>query len=650
MNPRSMFVVLFLAGLVLVSAGASEVFAQKYGKITDEEWQAQAPPEYPEANAVILFDHGCMEVTPDIVRTTRHLRIKILTVAGIGEVGERSIFYSKEFDRISDFKAQTITPDGKKHGVEDDAVFEKGAGDWKEQTFAFPMLAAGCIVEYSYEVRSERWSYLRPWYFQNNLWTRESRFTVELHPGFTYEIAYQNVPHTNQKSEDDRRQNTDKSFAQVSWINIFTWTMNAVPPVKDEPYMSCENDYRSSLRFRLTRYESQYVVRDYVKTWSEQGVKFQDYLGDYVDNRKEVANLARDITANATAPRDKSRAIYAYVTSAYRTTTEFAGQWFAHDRLSEMLLEKVGTAEEKNVLLAELHRALDIPAFPVLISTRDRGKITIESPDLSQFNYLVTFAQFGDQWEFLDASNRYTPYGLLPPNCITNAGLLIDGVNSELVAITVKPAASHRTDLTRMYVSTQGAVACSTQSVFTGYYASDYGERYDNSDTPLDFVKTHYTERTGGVCTLGAYECTLDSLNRFRVSVSYASEDLKRTLDNNVIVKPVRYVYRENPFKSEKRFFPVDFAYPFVYSNVVEIHFEDSTAGITLPENLSFEIAGAIFTRECLVNGPVAVIDSKLTVSEPLYLPSQYAAVRDFFDRVARASEDEVAATGGGAQ
>jgi len=235
-----MFVVLYLAGLVLVSAGASEVFAQKYGKITDEEWQVQAPPEYPEANAVILFDHGCLEVTSDIVSITCHVRIKVLTDAGISDVGERTISYFKDYDKVKDLRAHTLTPDGRKFEVKRDAVFEKEMGDLGQQILVFPAVTPGCIVDYEYRLISERWNYLPLWYFQNELWTNESRFTLELHPGFTYDVDYQNVPVQLQKSQDGRRQRDDgNTLALVSWINTFTWSMNDLPPVTSEPYMSC---------------------------------------------------------------------------------------------------------------------------------------------------------------------------------------------------------------------------------------------------------------------------------------------------------------------------------------------------------------------------------------------------------------------------
>jgi transglutaminase-like putative cysteine protease len=642
MNLRRIIFHLTWVCLVLLSVGVSDVFGQKYGKVTDEEWQMQAPSGYPEANAIILFDHGRLQVSRDNVFLTYHTRIKILTEAGIEEVGERTISYWKDFDRITDFRAQTITPDGKKLEVKSNAVFEKEVGSLKQRSFVFPTLTPGCIVEYEYKLSTERWHYLPRWYFQNDLWTRESRFAVELYLGFTYTVSYQNVPIKYQQSQN--------SETPLSGAKVFTWTMDSLMPVSDEPYMSCEDDYRSALRFRLEKYEDAYNVVSFVKTWNELGKEFEKLIDEYADSKKEIASLAREITANAASPREKSRAIYDFVTATYKTSTDDPYGWYGHERVSEMLAEKIGSGEEKNILLAKLHQAVDIPAFPVLISTRDRGKVVGQSPDLAQFNYQVTFVQFGNEWEFLDASNRHAPYGLLPPNCLTNAGLLIDGANSEMVSITIKPASSQRTDVTRMYVPVQGAAACSTDCVFTGYYASDYGERYDNSDKPLDFIKDNFTERLGVMCSLGTYTCALDSLNQFTVRLNYTSDDLKRTLDNNIVVKPVKYALRENPFKNLKRFFPVDFTYPFVYRNVVEIHFADSATGITLPENLSFEIGGASFTRECSVNGTVAVIDSRLTISEPLYPPSKYVSVRSFFDRVARAGEDEVAATVGGAQ
>ena len=101
------------------------VQAYKFGKVEDEHWQIGPPTDYPEADAIIIFDKADLVVGREKVVIDYHMRIKILTQAGIEDVGEWEISYYKEYDKLKGFKAHTITPDGKKHKVEKNAIFGK---------------------------------------------------------------------------------------------------------------------------------------------------------------------------------------------------------------------------------------------------------------------------------------------------------------------------------------------------------------------------------------------------------------------------------------------------------------------------------------------------------------------------------------------
>ena len=69
-----------LAGLAVILLCQS-VSAQKWGKITDDEWAIQAPADYPEANAVIIFSRATLRVTPDVIEIEYHYRMKVLNSA-----------------------------------------------------------------------------------------------------------------------------------------------------------------------------------------------------------------------------------------------------------------------------------------------------------------------------------------------------------------------------------------------------------------------------------------------------------------------------------------------------------------------------------------------------------------------------------------
>lgn len=630
--------------LVLHAAAPRAGDGSKFGKIPDDQWSIGAPQQYPEANAVIIFDHGRMEVTIDKIDIHYHMRMKILTPAGIDEIGDIEITYDDDEEKLKGFKAHTITPDGATHKVEGDAIFEKKAGHYKTRTFSFPALEVGSIVEYEYDIIKERgYRFLKPWYFQNRFYTYESKFIVELGQGFSYKVAFQNVPFSQQKPVEEKRLDVNNVKSQRS-IMIYTWAIDNIAPIREEPYMSSIRDYQMAIRFQLENYQDEYTNKSYFESWGEVGKQFGEFLDDYCNREKEVRKLAEQLTAGIDDPREKARVLFDYVTTEYKTSEDTQGRWFIHDKMSMLMEEKYESAEGKNLFLAKLLQAAGIAASPVLISTRDNARFDPRFPSVRWFNYIVVFAQFGDKWEFLDTSSRYAIFGVLPPKCLTEGGLLIDGENSDLVKIAVKSIDSFRFDYNRLYVDEQGVAVCSTISRFGGYYAAAFTARYDEN-TPADFAKSYYLDKLDGDCELDTCCLVTDTSAQFAVALEFTSNDLAERLDNNLLVKPLQFAFNKNQFKSEKRQFPVDFSYPFIYRSTTELHLTpQKLAEIVPPEDLSLTSEGLAFKRHGYQTDSTVVVETELQVKNPLFEPQLYGKLREFFDSVALSTEDAITA------
>jgi hypothetical protein len=629
----------FLIALLAVSSSADP----KFGKITDEDLAAAAPVDLPEANAVILFEWGEMNVTDDYIDYYRHVRIKVLTAAGVEEVGDQSFSYQDDGEKIKDFKAQTITPDGTRHEVADDAVFEKSIGVWRTRTFAFPALEPGAIAEFKYRRRIDTqrsWqAYLPPWFFQNQLYTYRSEFAVVLQSGFGYEVIYQNIPGPQQEPEVTEM--PDPQFNGQRFKKKFRWLLEKLLPVNDEPYMSSANDYRSAVRFQLTGYANANYSINFLKPWSELGDNFQTSLNVYCNCRGEVEKLARQITEGIIDPREQSKALFAYVAGTIALSEDYTSRYFVHDKMSKVLEQKLASGEGKNLLLVELHKAIGLESWPVLISSRSNARFNPQIPNLWQFDYLIAFVQLGEQWEFLDAVSRYSPYGLLPPNCLTEGGFLIDGGKSELVRMTIKPVASYRVDHTRIFVGAGGAVTCSTEARFSGYYSSLYADRYGNH-TPKEFIDSYFLKQLELPVEGETYSCDVDSTDQFVAKLAFTSPEMAVLLDNNLLLTPAAFAFRDNPFENERRYFPVDFQYPFSFKNIVEIIPDSPVAEVQLPEDIERDIGGLTFTRHGLRDGTSIMVVSELTVTEPKFSPHRYERVRDLFQNIAAAFQDEI--------
>lgn len=624
--------------LLLPFLAPSLIHAQGFGKDLEQSLQVQAPADYPEANAVVIFDRERIDVTTSEIKFRRHVRLKILTKSGIGEVGEQSFLYVKGSDKVSHFKAQTITPDGKKHKVKSNAVFEKKYGDVREKTFAFPVLDTGCVIEYRYQISSSNYRYLRPWYFQSDIYTLLSEVTVGLAPGFNYTVSHQNT-HGSRAPKKSTEQYPDHPGER---LRVFTWSQKNLPPIGEEPFMSASENYRSSLKFQLTSFRNAYSDIKFVETWGKLGEDFDKYLKKYTKKKKkDVKRLAEEIVAGLQTQREKSEAIYNYVSSEFKNKS--SNLYLSNETLADLLKSKIGTPEEKNLLLIELHRQLGMDAKPLLISTRSHARFHPRAPDLRDFNYLIAYVSLDDGSDFVDVSDRFSEYGILPPECLTEGGLLIDGAESALISMTVGNVHSARQDVTKMYVSDTGVVTCSLTCKLSGYYASEYSKLYD-TETGEDFLQDHLMEFVQDDYELLDSSFARDSVDRFVMSANYTSRDLVTELDNNLIIRPVCYEFGENPFKSKQRFFPVDFMYPFTFKNVVEIHCEHPPGRYLLPEDIDIAIPGMSLERWSAVKDGIAVVVTEFAVKRPTFDPSQYDKVREIFQKMAEADAGEVTA------
>lgn len=635
----------FVGAVVLLSLVYSTAISADWGKVSDEEWAAGAPVDYPQAQVMVLFSEGDYSVSYRGIEMTVHVRLKILTAAGVEEAGEVSIEYWED-EKIVDFNAHTILPGGEKVKVDKGAVVEKRYRGRRIRSIAFPALAPGCIAEYKCKVASDHLVYPSSWYFQGPFYTLRSRLSLRHLDDFEYSYDLYNVPSECREPKVEKviDARTASTMANPQFFYKYTWEVENLRPLKEHvPYASYVNDYRSSVKLQLASVRNAYENEQLLESWPKLGDRLTTHLVDeYSNTGGDVKRLAKEIAGSKSQPAEISQALYEYVCGEFQTTADYRTQFSVNDKMSDLLQKRAGAGEEKNLLLVQLHRALGIEALPVLIGTRDFGRFDPNRPGVLQFNYLVAFVHIDSSWEFLDAASRYYPYGILTPNCLTGGGLLLEGDKSDLVKITIRGVESVRVDSTRMVITPDGNVQCSTKTTFTGYTAARYAEWYD-SESPIDFFEDYYARGLGPSTKVVEHSCGRDSLDDLIARVVMTTSDLVENLEGNLIVKPATFTFRENPFESSERDLPVDFVHPSTFITVTEILPSTVPESFILPSDTSFQINGAMFTRRCASTGSSAVIETVLSIGKSVFSQGDYSLVREFFAQVAAAQHAEVA-------
>jgi hypothetical protein len=463
----------------------------KFGNVTKDELQMASYANDPSAPAVVLCDYGTVEVGP---RTEyfRHVRIKILQSSGARYASIEIPYKSYDrFDVVSSIKAQTynLAENGNveisKVKGKDLQIVEVDSRN-KKVVFTFPNVKPGSVIEYKYNIYSLDLTHLNNWYFQTDIPTILSDYTLSVPRRFDYLITFQKgkpldvseqmeyakkiqwLYDTNLKKI--RRELLDskgllyespKGTAKVYFNNgeSMHFKMKDIPALKPTADMFAFSDYYPVVKTQLfyadrgwptpfyyrtildaaqmdyaswssTRliqnYHSGYVVF-WLPTWEEFNSKWikDNRLGGILDKNDE--NKRDSALIHDSNKLKVVQDIYKYV----KETVKWNGIYtmYATEKLKNIVEKKIGSSGDLNLLLISMLNNNGFEAEPVLIRTRNLGRIENMYPASEQFNHVIAQVKIEGKTVFIDATNNSDDFLELPKVVMSANGWLLDKNN-----------------------------------------------------------------------------------------------------------------------------------------------------------------------------------------------------------------------------
>jgi Domain of Unknown Function with PDB structure (DUF3857) len=424
-----------LSLLILLAFGVSVLAQQKpiptFGKVEKADLELKECDFDKQAEALVLFD--MCEVfcnfnpnslgDPISTLLERHVRIKILSDKGLDRADIHIPYYSyKGLERLKNLNAQTynLDPSGNvvTSKVEKKLVYNKKLNSrYSEDAFTFPEVKAGSIIEYKYVVDASTLS-LPDWYFQRSIPVKLSQFTLNFPPEF--EVLAQPYCSLDYSRKEMQKGNRD--------IKVFS--MEKVPALRDEAFISCEDDYLQKIRTSISAYNSPLRRISLIRFWPsviKELIEDEDFG---IQLKREIPRTA-DLDAQlkpVTDPYQRMKIIHSYV----RKNMEWNGYdgiW-ALDGVKSAWKEKKGTTGEINLILVNLLKDAGLKAHPVLVSTRENGMVQTGMANVGQFDKVMAYVTINDRVFVLDATDKYTPPHLIPLDVVTNEGLVIEKIDT----------------------------------------------------------------------------------------------------------------------------------------------------------------------------------------------------------------------------
>lgn len=656
----------FLLFACIGRIGAQEKSKAKFGKVTPDDFATKVYSIDSNANAVIIADIGSTQMVGNTkgsfsLEFKNYRRAHILNKNGYDVANVEISIYTNgnAEEEISNLKAVTYNLENGK--VVETKLDVKGAvfkdrinKNLVVKKFTFPNIKEGSIIEYEYKLMSDFTFNLQPWTFQGEYPRLWSEYQVSI-PEFYYYVTLSqgHMDFYIKDRSDDRRDNftiTDVESAHATERTSFTarvtdyrWVIKDVPALKEESFTSSLSNHLARLEFQLAELRHPFTPRNVMGTWQSttmELLKDEDFGAQLDKDNGWLNDVMDEATGGTNDQLEKARRIFAYVRD-HMTCTAY-GRKFLEKPLRTVLKSQNGNEAEINLLLTAMLRKADLEADPVMLSTRSHGYAYALYPLMDRFNHIITRLRINNKDYFLDASNSRMGFGRLGYECYNGHARVINAAATpvELIADSL-----HERKVTSIFIVNDG------QGNLTGTLQQSPG--YYESYRLRDQIKNKGKEqvfddiRKGFNADADISEEHIDSLGRYDDPLAIGCKfTLKPEKEDIYYFNPMfGEGWKENPFKSAQRFYPVEMPYTIDETYLLRIDVPAGYVVDELPKQLVVKLNednDGMFEYRLSESGGIISLRSRLRINRAYFMPEEYEMLREFFNLVVKKHAEQI--------
>ena len=633
----------------------------KFGKVSEEEVLEKAHPVEKEANAAVLYrsvrtyyeynSNGFTLVT-DVYE-----RVKIYNKDGFEWATKEILYYkngsSKEYiSNLKGFTYNIIDGKLKEEKLKKEGIFDSELSKYQLSTkFTMPAVTEGSVVEYEYSLRSPFVTSIDDMLLQYTIPINQIEASVTIPEFFGFKkhanprsplyltINEGNKLFTHTSTSVQRESNNYYTVSHSSSQNkveynqkIYSLSKSNIPSLKVESYIDHLSNYGAFLKWELqfTKFPNS-PVEDLSVTW--EGVTKSIYTdGGYESELKKTNYFEKDIDkliAGITDPLEKADKIYQFVKMKMKWN-DYLGM-MAENGTSKAYKEGTGNVGDINLMLTAMLKYAGLKAHPVLVSTKNNGVPLF--PTRKGFNYVIAGLEIVGGFILLDATEPFSAFGELPERARNwNGRLVKDKDNS--IWVNLMPAGQSKN---KMVVNVQFEKDLKMKgkvlNTMNGYYAKSYRERYLKID-PEKYLQI--LEEGKGNIEISDVATENENVIGGEIKQNYMFHlsDGAEVINDQIFFKPLLFLAeQENPFKADKREYPIIFDYPSIFNKTINILLPEGYSIESLPESTMAHLNDGAGTFKFITtqNGNFLRIETELDLKNIVYTSDDYDALKKFY-------------------
>jgi hypothetical protein len=640
--------------LLIITTCFSQDHGFPFGKATYRELEKKIYEKDSMAEAVVLNEFG--ETYIDNHNNNNlifeyHIKIKILkqNASSLANVEIPIRKSDKSTETLISVKASSFNLENgilKEFPFDPKQVFTENLNKYRDaKKFAVPNVKEGSILEYQYKLESPFIFNWRSWEFQSELPKAYTEYWTSIPGNYIYNISLRGFL----KLLKDESKVVDDCFSpgggNVAQCVLTKYAMKDVPAFKVERYMTAPSNFLSSINFELSelrRFDGR--IDKFTKTWKDAEVELatDPKFGIQIKRGKEILDgHIDDVIGSETDPLVKAKKIYNFIRDWYRWNNVYG---ISSDLgIKKAFDQKVGNVGDINLSLVAACLYADLDAEPVLISTRENGVPVELYPVISDFNYVIARVNIGDKVYYLDATDDFHPFGLLPDRCLNGRARVMRKTGS--LWIDVKPTDRRKeTVQLNLKLEKDGIIRGTISIASAGYEGMSLRKKIYGYTNQQDYVNELDTE-------LGAIEIKKFELKNFEELEKPLVRQMDIEMDafsgheQNLLFNPFLFKqWDENPFKANERLFPVDFATPHQYVMIVNMEYDPSFEIVNAIDKVGLALpnGGGNYLFEMQNTNNKLTISTSLLIAKSIFPSTEYFHLKELFSSMIQIQNNEL--------
>jgi len=663
MSSKRIILTLVFSISLLCSFG-QEKAPVKFGNVSEKDFATKVYPLDSNATAMVIADIGTSTIEGNnkgwfSLHFKHYKRVHILNKNGFDIANVSISLYSDGTDEESLDKLKAVTynlENGKvvetKLDVKDAVFKDKISKEWVVKKFTFPNVKEGSIIEFEYTKKSDFLNNLESWEYQGGYPRLWSEYNVSIPDFLGYVFLRQGYKNYDISDKKDRHEsytvlntlgyNTER-YQLSSNVADYRWVMKNVPALKEESFTSTLQNHISKIEFQLAEYRAPLTYRNLIESWAKVAGKMlasESFGEKLAKDNGWLSDITRPLVTGAKDMREKAFRIYNYVRDNF-TCTDHSDLWAAQT-LKNIVKTKNGTVSEINLLLTAMLKHEDIPASPVILSTRSNGKTYELYPLLSQYNYVVVRAMVDNKVIFMDASEPRLGFGHLPVRCYNGHARIIDETAYALEIASDTLMEVKNTSVFLINDEKSNIVGSFTQT--PGYYES-LGLRDRIKEKGQEELVKSIKKDFGQEISIANFK--VDSLEKYEENVSLRYDfDLLGEKEDIIYFNPLfGEGYMENPFKAAERSYPVEMPFGFDETYTLQMEVPAGYVVDELPKSMVVKMNEAgegVFEYRISQSGNGISFRSRVRLARANFLPDEYEMLREFFNLIVKKQAEQI--------